>query len=105
MIEGLVRSAVLDFTSLQDRYQVSTMYKVGFDKELSKDVLDVIKYLKGDLNPEDIVPDRPTSLTIILKSKIEPHNIIHTFHQDSKSYMDAFDEDEYKNFTTKYLTK
>lgn len=94
-------SAVELYKELEEHFKVTSSYKMGFSKELSPEVLEVIKHLKGDLNPEDIVPI-PTELTIVLKNK-ENTKIIDTFYQSSAVYMESFDKNAYQEFCTNNL--
>jgi hypothetical protein len=93
-------SAVELYSKLATAFEVAAVYKVSFNKGLSKDVLDVILDLKGNLNPEDIAPNFPTSLTLIVKL---PGELQRSFHQDSNTYMDVFDKDNFKNFLLECL--
>jgi len=88
------------YKQLVAAFEVKTVYKVSFSKEISPDVLEIIKYLKGDLSPQDIIPDFPTSLTLQVKT---PGNIIKIFHQDNNTYMQVFDEDNFKKFAAECL--
>lgn len=93
-------SAVDLYKKLEASFPVDFIYKVSLNKELSQDVLDVIKHLKQDLNPQDIVPNYPTSLSLVVQL---PGGIAKAFHQDSQTYMGKFDEDSYRNFVEECL--
>ena len=90
-------SAVDLYKELEKYFEVANSYKVGFSQEISPGVLQVIKHIKGNLNPEDIVPI-PTELTIILKDKLTNKKIIDTFHQSSAMYMERFDVNAFEEF-------
>jgi hypothetical protein len=92
--------AVTLYQRLRKAFEVSAVYKVSFSRNLSQDVLDVIAHIKGDLNPQDIIPNFPTSLSLIVKT---PGNIDKVFHQDSNTYMEAFDEYNFKKFALECL--
>lgn len=94
-------SAVELYKELEAHFSVSASYKVGFSKEVSPAVLSVIEHIKGNLDPEDIVPI-PTELTIVLKSK-DNLKIIDTFHQSSGVYMERFDEKAFEEFCNNNL--
>lgn len=88
------------YKQLVATFEVKALYKVSFSREVSPDVLEIIKYLKGDLSPEDIIPNFPTSLTLLVTT---PGSIIKTFHQDNNTYMQVFDEDNFKKFAAECL--
>lgn len=90
------------FKELQEKYDVNAKFKVGFNKELSPDVKELITYLKGDLNPEDIVPGSPTELYIGLRDK-QDLSRVDTFIQGSTTFMEAFDQNQLTDFFNKYL--
>lgn len=88
------------FQALESNFKIKHAYKVSFNKNLSQDALDIIQHLKGDLNAEDIVPTYPTSLNIVVfipGTEKRPESI-QNFYQDSNSYMDAFDKEEFRKF-------
>lgn len=91
-------SAVELYQELEKYFSVAASYKVGFaENQISAPVLEVIKHLKGNLNPEDIIPS-PTSLTLVLKDKATNLKIIDTFHQSSSVYMEKFDDKSFQEF-------
>ena len=90
-------SAVDLYKELEKHFVVASSYRVGFSMEVSPGVLAVIRHIKGNLNPEDIVPI-PTELTIVLKDKLTNTKIIDTFHQSSTAYMERFDELSFEEF-------
>ncbi len=101
MVESTVDlTAVELYQKLVAAFKVDAHYKVSFNKNVSKDVLDVILHLKGDLHVQDIVPNFPTKfeLTVTL-----PDGSIKSFHQDNSSYMSAFDEDDFRKFMLEIL--
>lgn len=86
---------------IQEKYKTQVRYSVGFNTEISAPALEIIKELKGDLNPEDIIPELPTSLAITVfktSPKPEENKILAHFYQDSITYMEAFDKKEFENF-------
>jgi len=93
-------TAVEMFQTLEKHFKVKVLYKVSFNKNLSQDALDLIQHLKGDLYAEDLAPNYPTSLNIMVT--IPPQagggTRVENFYQDSTTYMSAFDEEEFKNF-------
>lgn len=98
------KTAVELFEELKQHYIVSSAYRVGFSKEVSPGVLSVIKHLKGDLAPEDIVPIS-TTLTVVLKHKDKPsHPIIDTYHQSSAIFMEVFDNTGFEDWAKSKLT-
>jgi len=98
-------TAVELFKELENQFQVTVNYQVGLDKELSEDVLEVIKYLKGDLLTEDLFPSYPTSLSLVITKPADGNTpaIKEVFYQDSKTYMEVFDKDELTRFMEKHL--
>lgn len=97
------KTAVELYEELKQHYIVSSAYRVGFSKEVSVGVLAVIKHIKGDLDPEDIVPI-PTTLTVVLKHKEKPSNpITDTFHQSSAVFMEAFDTTAFEDWAKEKL--
>jgi hypothetical protein len=102
--ETMDTSAVELFKELEKQYIVASSYQVGFSKELSTGVLNVIEHLKGDLHPEDLVPI-PTMLTVVLKHKDKvTHPILDTFHQSSAVYMESFDRDAFEKWAESKLS-
>jgi hypothetical protein len=93
-------SAVELYEKLTAAFPVEPVYRVSFNKSLSQDVLDIILHLKKDLQPQDIVPNFPTSLTLTVQL---PGGIQKAFHQDSNTYMQAFDVENYRNFVEECL--
>jgi len=93
-------SAVELYEKLVAAFEVDANYRISFNKSLSPDVLDIILHLNKNLDPQDIVPNFPTSLSLTVKV---PGGIEKLFHQDSNMYMSAFDEDSFKNFAEECL--
>jgi len=93
---------IRSYKSLVDTYKVETTYKVGFDKDVSEEAKEIITYLKGNLDPEDIVPGSPTALKIVLKRKSND-SVIAAFNQDSTVYNPAFDKEELNDFLNHWL--
>ena len=93
-------TAVELFQILEKNFKVKYIYKVSFNQNLSKDALDIIQHLKGDLFAQDIVPNYPTSLNIVVTIPATTHTPEHiqNFYQDSNSYMEAFDREEFRKF-------
>lgn len=87
---------------IQNKFKTQVKYSVGFNTEISAPALEIIKELKGDLNPEDIIPEHPTSLSITV-FKLSPNpaesKILAHFYQDNITYMEPFDKDEFDKFT------
>lgn len=94
-------TAVEKLEKLQSKYKVRTNYSVGFNQEISPAVLEVIKHLKGDLHPEDIVPEHPTSLSITV---LDEDKILGHYYLDSTTYMAAFDLNSYDTFMDELLS-
>lgn len=99
-------TAVEMFQTLEQHFKVTALYKVSFNKNLSQDALDIIQHLKGDLYAEDLAPNYPTSLNLIVKfpAANEQGFSMENFFQDSISYMSAFDEDAFRKFFTKCMS-
>ena len=93
-------TAVELFQALEQKFSVQVMYKVSFNTNLSADVLDVIKHLKVDPNPQDIAPNYPTMFSLLVKL---PEGESKNFYQDSNTYLEAFDSNNFKEFLTKCL--
>jgi hypothetical protein len=93
------------FQQLQAKFKATVEYRVGFNTEVSPDVLEIIKHLKGDLLTEDLLPSYPTSLSIVLRKQKEDgsYYLAAAFFQDSKTYLEAFDKEEFRKFAEAWL--
>jgi hypothetical protein len=93
------------YNQLVLNFKVETFYKVGPNTEVSPDVAEIIKYLKGDLLMEDFMPNYPTSLSITLHKQKEDgsYYLAANFYQDSVTYLEAFDKDAFKKFAESWL--
>ena len=98
-----MKTATELYQDLVENFSVTSSFRVGFSKEISPGVLEVIKLLKGDLNSQDIVPI-PTELTIVVKD-ITNQKILGTFHQTSSVYLESFDKDAFEVFVADLFTK
>lgn len=86
------------YKRLSEQFTIEVNYNLGFDKNLSPDVLEIINYLKGDLLSQDIDLESKSGIIITASSKDPNLKFKKAFAQTSDNYIEAFDKKNFQDF-------